>query len=137
MKKLHLLGLLAMLSFGCRDRNTNRVPDVPVNLAINIQQPDFFNLSVVTGWVYVTGGSRGIIIYRKSETEFVAIERHSTYLPENTCAVNVQSDGIIIQDPCSASQWLITDGTLVNGPASMPLVTYDTNFSSPILYVTN
>lgn len=130
-----LIALLLLVS--CRDRNNGRVPDVPVNITINIALPEFFDLTVTTGSVYITGGSRGIIVYRKSETEFVAIERHSTYLPENECAVVINDDGLILEDPCSGSQWIITDGTLVEGPASMPLVTYDTQFSNPILYITN
>jgi hypothetical protein len=135
---LQIFALIFTLVFmSCRDRNNGRVPDVPVNISINIALPEFFDLTVPTGSVYLTGGSRGIIVYRKSETEFVAIERHSTYLPENECAVVVNDDGLILEDPCSGSQWIITDGTLVEGPASMPLVLYDTNFSNPILFITN
>ena len=131
-----LLAILLLFS-ACRDRNRNRVPDVPVNIAINIYQPDFFNLTVPLGWVYVTGGSRGIIVYRKSETEFVALERHSPFQPEDNCAVTVNEDGTIITDPCSDSKWLISDGTIVQGPTAYPLVTYSTSYSNPILYITN
>lgn len=137
-RTVQIFALIAfLLLVSCRDRNNGRVPDVPVNITINIALPEFFDLTVPTGSVYITGGSRGIIVYRKSETEFVAIERHSTYLPENECAVVINDDGLILEDPCSGSQWIITDGTLVEGPASMPLVTYDTQFSNPILYITN
>jgi hypothetical protein len=122
---------------GCRDRNTNRVPDVPVNIAININQPDFFNLSVPSGWVYITGGSRGIIVFRKSMDEFVALERHSPYEPADNCAVTVNEDNVIVSDPCSDSQWLIMDGTIVQGPTAFALETYNTSFSNPILYITN
>jgi hypothetical protein len=120
----------------CR-RDSGQVPMVPVNVQININQPDFFNLSVVTGWVYITGGSRGIIVYRKSQSEFVALERHSAYNPAEGCAVTVNSDGIIVSDPCSESQWLITDGSVLNGPAAAPLQSYRTDFQDPILYISN
>jgi hypothetical protein len=133
---LILLALLILTS-GCRDRNTNRIPDVPVNIAINIYQPDFFNLTVPSGWVYITGGSRGIIVYRKSTNEFVALERHSPYQPQDNCAVIVDEDNVLVSDPCSDSQWLITDGTIVQGPSAFPLETYNTSFQDPILYITN
>jgi len=133
---LILLALLIVTS-GCRDRNTNRIPDVQVNIAINIYQPDFFNLTVPSGWVYITGGSRGIIVYRKSTNEFVALERHSPYQPEDNCAVMVDEDNVLVSDPCSDSQWLITDGTIVQGPSAFALETYNTTFSDPILYITN
>lgn len=133
---LALFSLLVIAS-GCRDRNVNRVPDVPVNIAINIYQPDFFNLTVPSGWVYITGGSRGIIVYRKSANEFVALERHSPYQPQDNCAVVVNEDNVIVSDPCSDSQWLIMDGTIVQGPTAFALETYRTSFSDPILYITN
>ena len=128
---------LLLIGSGCRNRDINRVPEVPVNIAINIYQPDFFNLTVPSGWVYITGGSRGIIVYRKSTTEFVALERHSPFQPEDNCAVVVNEDNVIVTDPCSDSQWLITDGTIVQGPTAMALETYRTSFSDPILYITN
>jgi hypothetical protein len=129
--------LILLLGLGCRDNNTSRVPDVPVNIAINILQPDFFNLSVPSGWIYITGGSRGIIVYRKSEEEFIALERHSPFQPEDNCAVKVDDDNVLISDPCSDSKWLITDGTIVQGPTAQPLRTYRTSYSNPILYITN
>lgn len=137
MRRFSLFLLTLLSLFSCRDRNMSRVPDVPVNIAININQPDFFNLSVPSGWVYITGGSRGIIVFRNSLTEFTAIERHSAFEPENNCAVIVNPDNVIISDPCSESQWLIMDGSIVKGPTSFPLKTYQLTFSDPMLYITN
>lgn len=139
MKRISLIILVLLALCNCRDknRNSNVVPYVPVNITINTSLPQFFDLTVTSGWVYITGGSRGIIVYRKSETEFVAIERHSTYHVEDQCAVTVMEDGIILDDPCSDSQWLITDGTIVNGPTNVPLQLYDANYNAPNLYITN
>jgi hypothetical protein len=139
MRKILPFMLLVVLSCSrCRDRNEQgQVPYVPVNISINVNQPDFFNLSVPTGWVYVTGGSRGIIIYRNSTDEFTALERHSTYQPENECAVAVQEDGVLIKDPCSESRWLINDGSIVDGPTSFPLIQYETSFQDPYLFISN
>ncbi|MFN0033278.1 MAG: hypothetical protein ACKVOR_14040 [Flavobacteriales bacterium] len=126
-----------LVGTSCRDRGEDQVPYVPVNIAININQPDFFDLTVPTGWVYVTGGSRGIIVYRNSNEEFTALERHSTYNVSDECAVAVDDDGVLITDLCSSSKWLIHDGSLVQGPASLPLIQYETNFQDPYLYITN
>jgi len=138
MKKITLLTpLLFLLIASCRDSREGLVPFVPVNITINVNEPTFFNLTVPTGWVYITGGSRGIIVYRKSQTEFVAIERHSTFEPQNNCAVSVESSNLILKDPCSDSKWLISDGSIVNGPASRPLLQYEVVFQDPFLYVNN
>ena len=132
-----LLFILLFAAAGCRDNNISRVPDVPVNIVININQPAFFDLTVPGGWVYVTGGSRGIIVYRKSMEEFIALERHSPYQPEDNCAVVVADDNVLINDPCSDSKWLIMDGTIVQGPTAFALKTYYTSFSNSILTITN
>lgn len=138
MKKFSLiLSISFLLLLGCRDSREGLVPYVPVNITININEPAFFNLTVPTGWVYVTGGSRGIIIYRKSSTEFIALERHSTFEPQNNCATAVESSNLIIKDPCSDSKWLISDGSVVNGPASRPLILYDVVFQDPYVYINN
>ena len=137
MRLIALFGITIALLASCRDRNMTRVPDVPVNIALNVNQPDFFNLSVPSGWVYITGGSRGIIVYRKSLTEFIALERHSPYEPENSCAVIVNADNVIVSDPCSDSQWLIMDGSIIKGPTSFPLKTYQTSYADPMLYINN
>ncbi len=120
----------------CRDREA-LIPVVDVNINININEPQFFDLSIPTGFAYVVGGSRGIIVYRLSENEFIALERHSPYNVDENCQVFVKEDGLIIEDPCSGSQWLITDGSIVNGPTPFALRVYNTSFSPPILSIFN
>jgi len=127
---------LVLNAWSCRDRMA-QVPDVPVDIVVNINQPAFFDLTVPTGWVYLTGGSRGILLYRINPEEFIAFERHSPFEPENNCSVAVDDDGVIVSDPCSESSWLITDGSIVTGPTAFPLITYDVSFNDPYVYITN
>ena len=134
---LFIFQVAATLLIGaCRDREA-MIPVVDVNLNININEPQFFDLSIPTGYAYVIGGSRGIIVYRSGQNEFVALERHSPHNVEDNCQVFVKEDGVIIEDPCSGSQWLITDGSIVNGPTSFALRLYNTSFSDPILSIYN
>jgi hypothetical protein len=128
--------LFSLSAMNCRDRFTE-VPYVPVDIWININEPQWFNITVPSGWEYVTGGSRGIILYRNNLEEFTALERHSPYEADQACAVIVKDDNITVEDPCSGSQWLIMDGTIMAGPTSQPLVTYDVTFNDPILHITN
>lgn len=128
--------LLALGLTACRD-NTSQVPLVQVNITINVNEPSFFDIQAPTGWTYITGGSRGIIIYRNSIDEFTALDRHATYNVPSGCAVTVADDGVLLDDPCSDSQWLIVDGSVVNGPANTPLKQYNTQFNDPYLYISN
>ena len=136
MKKFILFIAVVLLVVGCRDRQS-QIPVVSVNFSININEPQFFDLSVPTGYVYVIGGSQGIIVYRINETDFIALERHSPVNPENDCQVIVAEDGVIIEDPCSNARWLINDGSVVDGDNSFALRTYETSFNNPILYIFN
>jgi len=136
MKKFILFIAVVLVVVGCRDRQS-QIPVVSVNFSININEPQFFDLSVPTGYVYVIGGSQGIIVYRINETDFIALERHSPVNPENDCQVIVAEDGVIIEDPCSNARWLINDGSVVDGDNSFALRTYETSFNNPILYIFN
>jgi hypothetical protein len=136
MKKFILFIVVVLVVVGCRDRQS-QIPVVSVNFSININEPQFFDLSVPTGYVYVIGGSQGIIVYRINETDFIALERHSPVNPEDDCQVIVAEDGVIIEDPCSNARWLINDGSVVDGDNSFALRTYETSFNNPILYIFN
>lgn len=112
----------------------DNVPYQTVNLSIYPNDPLNFKLQVVGGWIYYNGGVNGIIIYRKTNigaSDFVAIERTSTYFPENPDAkVKVQSDNFTLKDTISGSKWQIIDGGLSQGPATLPLRQYYTNYDS-------
>src|SRR4051812_7004388 len=73
--------------------STNPVPSRPVEMSIYPNDPLYFKVQYSGGWMYIPGGINGIILYRKSEEEFVAVERTSSQLPNNADAkVKVLSD---------------------------------------------
>lgn len=137
LKYLFPVILLSMIASGCRKDNRG-IPNVAVDIYIYTTDPNFINLNAVGGWVYITGGSRGILVYRSSNTDFRAYDRHCPYQPEDACGrVEVDSSNIIVKDPCCGSQFLITDGSVTNGPASMPLKQYNTSFDGSVLHIYN
>lgn len=143
MRKLSFFILCALLfAFSCKkkskDTNDNPVPSVPVNLTIYPGDPLNFKLQGIGGWMYFGGGINGIVIYRKSEQEFVAIERSSSHLPKDPkAAVQVQSNNFTLRDTISGSEWRIFDGTVTKGPAEWPLRLYGANFDGNALRVSN
>ncbi len=120
----------------CRDNN-NVVPLVNVDFSLNLTEPSLFNLTNITGWIYTSGGSRGILIYRNNIDQFTAFDRHSPFEVENNCQVSVLEDNFTVADPCSESSWLLLDGTILSGPATWPLKQYSTQFNGTILRVFN
>ena len=130
------LGALVLLQARCNDPQ-QFIPYVPVDFSVNVNLPAYLDLSVPSGHVLVNGGSQGIILYRYTLDQFVALDRHSTFdIPAN-CQVEVAEDGLLITDPCSNSEWLIIDGSVVSGDALYPLHRYLTQWNDPVLRVFN
>jgi hypothetical protein len=116
----------------------NPVPSIPVSITLYPNDPLNFKIQAIGGWMYYSGGINGIIIYRKSEQEFIALERTSSYLPNNAAAkVKVQPDNFTCKDTISGSKWQIIDGTVVNGPATWSLRLYGTTFDGNVLKIVN
>ena len=97
-----------------------------------------FPLLAVGGWVYITGGSRGIIVYRFSPDEFLAFDRHCTFQVEDGCRTDVDNTNITAVDSdCCGSKFLIVDGAPIDGPANIGLQHYNTQFDGNTLLITN
>ena len=134
MKKIILL--IVLLHLGC-ENEVYDFPQVDVNLNLYINNPEFFNIEAPGGWIYLNGGVAGILLYRKNLDEFIAYDRASTYNPVEDCGITVDLDNIILKDPCSDSQFLITDGSVIQGPASQALKRYNTNLYGNNLSIYN
>lgn len=106
------------------------IPDVPVNININLDLPSYQNLNSPGGYALINGGSRGIVIYRSFD-EFVALDRHSTYNSTDPCAiVHVNPDNFFqLIDSCSGSKFDITNGVVIEGPAKWGLKRYTTTWN--------
>ncbi|MDA0973508.1 MAG: hypothetical protein O2867_07225 [Bacteroidetes bacterium] len=126
-----LMCLVTMLFLSqCRKDQDDRVPNVPVDITININLPLFNNLQTVGSFAYVTGGSNGILIYHLSQDEFVAFDRHCTFDVPAFHRVTVDSTNIIASDLSNCgSGFIITDGSVVRGPAFVPLTQYQTTYN--------
>jgi nitrite reductase/ring-hydroxylating ferredoxin subunit len=130
---------IIMLAFSCKkDKKEDVIPYAAVDFYVNILSTQYTELHSVNGWVYVTGGVRGIILYRKSIDEFMAYERNCTYQPSNTCArVTLDNTNLIAIDSCCGSKFLMLDGSVIQSPATIPLKQYRTSFDGTTLHVFN
>ena len=137
-----LLIALLLLSFSCKKKAqpaaANPVPSIPVTITLYPNDPLNFKVQAIGGWMYINGGINGIILYRKSNEEFVAIERTSSYLPDNASAkVKVMSDNFTLRDTISDSHWRMFDGTVTKGPATSSLRLYGTTYDGNTLRILN
>ena len=129
--------ILVTINQGCK-KDSDEIPNVYVNFYININSTQYSELNNVGGFAYITGGVRGILIYRRSVDEFLAFERNCPYQPSNSCAiVQVDNSRVIAVDSCCGSKFLLLDGSVINGPATRQLKQYYAGFDGVTLHVSN
>lgn len=129
-----LITFLTLISCG-KDENKDLIPYVYVNFTI---YPNTIDYIAIGQWVYFTGGYKGIIVYRPQSDEFMAYERACPYDPLTEGArVEVESSGLIAIDSVCGSQFILVDGSPINGPASIPLKQYRTSWDGYALTIFN
>ncbi len=136
-KQLLILFFIACSASGCK-KDKSEVPNTQVDIYVYTSSPQYNHLNTPGNWAYVTGGVRGIIVYRRSIEEFKAYDRSCTYQPANSCEiVSIDSTNIFAVDACCGSKFQIIDNTVVNGPASQPLREYNTHYDGNTLHIYN
>lgn len=135
--KVLLMALTVFVLCGCKNQYED-IPLVNVNIYINIQSPDYQNLSGLGSWSYIDGGSKGIIVFNVDNENYLAYERHCPYNPENSCArVSVDETNLYAVDTCCSSRYQLLDGIPIDGPGTIPLKAYNTSFDGNIIRIWN
>tara|TARA_B100000614_G_C14233509_1_gene363432 strand:- start:155 stop:571 length:417 start_codon:yes stop_codon:yes gene_type:complete len=134
---LQILLPTVVFLYGCKNQYEG-IPNVNVNVFINIQNPQYQNLSGMGSWAYVEGGSKGIIVFNLDNDNFLAYERHCPYQPENLCSkISVDETNLFAVDTCCSSKYQLIDGSVIDGPATLPLKRYNTSFDGNIINIWN
>lgn len=129
---------LSVALSSCDKGTASGIPYVPVNFQLTVSNPEFSPLLAVGGWLYIGGGSRGIIVYRFSPDEFRAYDRHCTFQVTENCRTSMDNTDITAVDTeCCDSHFLIVDGAPIAGPAAVGLHQYNTSFDGNILLIYN
>ena len=134
--KIHFFFFLILFSLfiGCKKKqsqNQNPIPSIPFDITINIDLPSYSSLIGVGGWTFVNGGSKGIIVYRKSTDQFIAFDRQSPKDPENKCPKPLTPDSLNflqLVDVCSGAKFSLYDGSPISG-SEYGLRQYQTNWN--------
>jgi len=130
--------LILMLPISCDKNKKNIIPYVTVDFTIDILSTFYTELTSVGGWVNVTGGYKGILIYRLSMDEFLAFDRCCSYNPQDPCEIiEMEESGLTMIDSCCGSRFLILDGSPIEGPATRMLRQYRTMYDGRYLRVFN
>lgn len=127
--KLVLLILIMMPVEGCRNQD-ERVPVVFVDVVLLLDLPEYSALASPGSFLEISGGSMGIVIYRRNMEEFVAFDRHCTYKVNDFCRVKGNAETTITAEcECCNSVFSLYDGTPIEGEARFALNQYRTGFN--------
>jgi len=134
--KKRLLLLLLLISCSS-DLVDDPIPFIPFP-DINIILPNYQDLSSDGGFIRINdSGVRGIILYRKNSTTYLAFERNCSYKPNDACAtVDIHASTLFMQDACCGSSFSF-EGIPTGGPAWRPLQRYRTSLSGSTLTITD
>ena len=103
--------VLLVFLFSCEKNDTNDIlPNISVNVTIDLNLPQYINLQTPTGWAETSGGLRGILVLNTGLTPlYKAYERAC---PNNDCSSPMIFDGSLkMKCPCDNSEYSIIDGS--------------------------
>ena len=107
---LFLTLLFVSCSSSSPDNNEN-LPNVPVNVTLSLNSPQYQNLLVPGGWVYASGGIKGLIVYNFNGTEFAAFDRACPHLSvSEACSQMIVESSIKMVCPCDDAEFNILNG---------------------------
>jgi hypothetical protein len=112
--------ILAFLSQSCSSTEPpNLLPFVPVNIDINLDLPQYQDLLIPGGVVYIQNeGIRGIYIYNLNNTIFKAYDAACPAIdpfPEQACGKMSLEDGISLYCSCDEVYYSLLDGSPQGG----------------------
>jgi len=137
---LSLSLVFTLLTLGCKDDRRDWVPNVFVDVTLNLNLPTYQPLSLVNGMlIYPQAGYRGLFIHQSAFQEFKAFDLACTQQPSDPChTLVIDTATLLLQCPCCSSRFS-PDGFPARGPATLALKSYRTYYSpsANTLRVTN
>ncbi|MBK9292211.1 MAG: hypothetical protein IPM52_11380 [Bacteroidetes bacterium] len=135
---------LAFVSCAKEERNPN-IPNVYINILINPNSTQYQPLNTAGGWMYLTSDlpSRGIIVHRINQTEFVAFDRIPPNEPNKCCDGNnctrlvVDGNYPFAKDNCTGTLYSLLDGSIFQGSGRWPMIRYNTAYDGAMLRIFN
>ncbi|MEA3449280.1 MAG: hypothetical protein U9Q98_12665 [Bacteroidota bacterium] len=135
--KIFLLTIPLVFYFSaCQD--DDYIPEVVFNYYIDLNSVQYNSLKIPGNAEYMNvAGYRGVIVHCNYIDEYVAFERTCPYHPEADGAVVEIEDNSTATCPECGSQFSLFDGSVLKGPAELPLKRYYTDLQGSYLYVYN
>jgi hypothetical protein len=138
MKRILLfLITAALLAAACGRETRCYVPIGLTNFSIDPNSAYYPGLNYVGGYMYLTGGHRGVVVVRTSFDSFVAYERTCPADSTSAVAISDEYGSALLECPECHSLFIVeADGYPMEGSATTcPLYQYGTTYSGGELWV--
>jgi hypothetical protein len=131
------LALSGILAPSCETNRGELIPYVKVDEYL-LLYADLADMGIGTAKL-ITGGYRGIVLYREADLVFYAYDRTCTRFPEHDRAVVEDSVffGVFVCPECGSTYLLMNGGEPNSGPAQYPLVQYNASVQGDVLHIYN
>ena len=114
-KALILLLFLAVLGCNSSDDGNTLLPNVPVNVTLNLNLPAYQDLLINNGSVFVPGhGIKGIIVFRLSESSIFAWDAACPHISPSGCST-MTINGVKMVCNCDDTEFSLLDGSPLSG----------------------
>ena len=130
LRSIMALFFVLLSAEACNDDRRDAVPNVFVDVTLNLNLPTYQPLSLVNGMIiYPQAGYRGLFIHQSAFQEFTAFDVACTQQPSDPChTLGIDTATLLLQCPCCSSRFS-ADGFPARGPATFALKSYRTFYS--------
>jgi len=136
--KLALSILSILFTFSTCNTKDDYIQEVYVNINVDLNLPEYSNLQASGNSIFIDGGVEGIIIYHGVGNYYKVYDRNCSYEPSLTCSViDSVNTGFAYCGCCPSMFSLEEDGVTRNGPALLPLKSYNLSLDNNILRIFN
>ena len=142
MRHLFVLTLIfLMVASACKKNQISDFPNVNVDQYVYLNNPSTFDLNAPGGWIYETGGFKGIVVVRRfvnnDQDDFAAFDRACPEHYDQDCSrLEVSGDDLFMKCSCNGEKYLLFDGSPSDG-ASLGMKQYRTTFNNNVLHISN
>ena len=124
--KLALSILSILFTFSTCNTKDDYIQEVYVNINVDLNLPEYSNLQASGNSIFIDGGVEGIIIYHGVGNYYKVYDRNCRYEPSLACSViDSVNTGFAYCGCCPSMFSLEEDGVTRNGPALLPLKSYN------------
>lgn len=106
-KILFLLSLSLLVNCSDTTNLRNCIQTLPLSIGTDLNNPGLINAQTPGGFANISGGNKGILLFNKNGTDFVAFDK---LCPQNDCSAAMTFQNRLLQCTCDESKYSVDFG---------------------------